>query len=327
MVHKINMENNYFLKNKGLEEAIYKTMIFFDLFSYPLTAYEVWQYLPLKTDYLTCRKYLDSLAEEQKISEKESFYYLKNQEKNLDLRNKRYHYSNRKIDIAKRMVKLFSFIPWLKFVALSNLIGRHNMRDGSDIDLFIITSKNRLWLTRFFCAGFMKILNKRPNKKTKRDKICLSFYVDEEHLNLKDLALKEGGDYYFYYWLTGLYSLYDKEGYYFYLMKNNNWLKNYLPNIDLFLSNQSYTPNFNFKKRKNIVSKFNQKVFSYLEKISSNFQKRIMPKVLKEKANLDSQVIISQGILKLYLLDRRKEFKQRHLNNFKNFSKNLNKND
>lgn len=321
------MENNNVLKNRELEEAIYKTMIFFDLFSYPLTAYETWQYLPFKIDYLTCKKYLDSLVKEEKISGKESFYFLKNHEKNLELRNKRYHHSNRKIEIAKKMVKLFSFLPWVKFVALSNLIGRHNMRDGSDIDIFIITSPNRLWLTRFFCAGLMKILNKRPNKKTKRDKICLSFYVDEEHLNLENLALKEGDDYYFYYWLTGLYSLYDKGGYHYYLIKKNAWLKNYLPNIELFLSNQAYTPNFNFKKRKNIVSKFNKKVFYFLEKIITIFQKRIMPKELKEKANLNSQVIISQGVLKLYLLDRRKEFKERHLNNFKNFLKDLNNND
>ncbi len=312
------MENKI-LDNKELKTATLKTIIFFDLFSYPLTAYETWRYLQYKTDFLSCKKHLDNLVKEGRISERETFYYLKNQEKNLEYRNNRYHHSNRKIEIARKMVKLFSFLPSVKFVALSNLIGRHNMRDGSDIDLFIITSKNRLWITRLFCAGLMKLLNKRPNKKTKRDKICLSFYVDEVNLNLEDLALKEGDDYYFYYWLTGLYPLFDKGAYHSYLMTKNHWLKNYLPNVDLLLSNQAYTPKLNLEQKKNIVSSFGHVIVDFFENICARLQKKIMPKELKEKANLSSQVIISQGILKLYLVDRRKEFKQRYLNHLEKF--------
>jgi hypothetical protein len=297
-----------------LKKSVLKTLVYFDLFYYPLTAYETWQYLPEKTDFLTCKKTLDSLVKENKISEKESFYFLKNKENLINYRNKRYHFANRKIKIARRTIKLFSYIPWLKFVALSNLIGRHNMRDGSDIDLFIITSKNRLWLSRFFCAGLMKLLNKRPNKKTKRDKICLSFYIDEANLNIEDLSLKNKDDYYFYYWLVGLYPLYDKNAYHYFLINNNQWLKKYLPNIDLFLINQVYAPKVKDKKSGN-------KIFNFLEKIMANLQIKIMPKNLKEKANIDSKVVIKEGILKLYLIDRREEFQARYLKHLNKYIK------
>lgn len=40
------------------------------------------------------------------------------------------------------------------------------------------------------------------------------------------------------------------------------------------------------------------------------FQLKIMPQALKEKANKNSQVVIKEGVLKLYLRDRRQEFKE-----------------
>lgn len=306
------------LLNKDINIALIKTIVFFDLFNYPLTTYELWRYLSISSSYLKIHKFLDNLKKEGKISEKQGFYFLPNREELINYRQKRYHFANRKINKAKRVAKLFSYIPWLRFVALSNLIGRHNMRDGSDIDLFIICQPNRLWLTRFFCAGLMKVLNKRPTKGNKRDKICLSFYVDEDHLNLENLTLKEGDDYYFYYWLAGFYSLYDKGSYHSHLINNNNWLKKYLPNSDFVLSNQAYSSALFFKSPSNLNCKLSKLFFSKLDKLAEIFQKKIMPTELKKLANLDSRVVISQGVLKLYLRDRRLEFKERF---FKKISK------
>ncbi len=320
----MSMSENLNKENKQLNIALIKTLVFFDLFAYPLTAYEAWRYLPVTSSFLEVKIALQLLKDKQKIGGKDGFYFLIGRAKLLNYRQRRYHFANRKIKVARQAAKLFSFLPWIKFVALSNLIGRHNMRDGSDIDLFIITGKNRLWLSRLFCAGLMKILRKRPTKKNKRDKICLSFYVDDDHLDLQGLTLKDQADYYFYYWLAGIYSLYDRGGYHFYLMKNNQWLKKHLPNIDFILSNQAYTPTLIFKLPTSLSFKFSRYIFFQAEKLAEIFQKRIMPKDLKDIANLDSRVVISPGVLKLYLIDRRQEFRQRY---FKQLEKILDKND
>jgi hypothetical protein len=313
------MKEVFDLNNKKLSTALIKVLVFFDLFYYPLTSYEAWRYLSIETDFLSVKKTLENLVKNNKIKEKNGFYFLFNREENLIYRKKRYHFANRKIKKAMKAARLFSLLPFVKFVALSNLIGRHNMRDGSDIDLFIISAKNRLWLTRLFCAGLMKILGRRPNKKNKRDKICLSFYVDDNHLDLESLSLKDNNDYYFYFWLAGLYPLYDKGAYHFYLIKNNQWLKKYLPNIDFLLSNQSYTPSLSIKVPKQGLA---YRFFDYLEKQAEIFQKRIMPKALKEKANIDSRVVILPGVLKLYLVDRRQEFRDWYFNYLKKYLKN-----
>lgn len=311
-------------KEKKLKKAIIELIIFFDIFSYPLTVYEVWRYLSIESTYYEVEKILKYLKKENLISEELGFFFLLKKKDLLKIRQSRYHHANRKMKKAKKAAKLFSYLPWVKFVALSNLIGRHNMRDASDIDLFIITENNRLWLTRFFCAGLMKILNKRPSKKTKRDKICLSFYVDDKHLNLERLTLKDKEDYYFYYWLAGLYPLYDANFYHFKLMQENQWLKNYLPNIDFLLNNHSYKPSLAFKFHEKVDFKFIKRIIYIFEKIFKFIQLKIMPQELKKIANLDNRVVINDSILKLYLIDRRQEFIDKYNKNLNEFYKKIN---
>jgi hypothetical protein len=294
-----------------LSEAIIKVVVFFDLFSYPLTAYEVWRYLSFAAEFEDLLPELKKLVTNKQLEEKQGFYFLFGQKELLNVRKQRYHFTNRKLKIARRAVRLFSLLPTVRLVALSNLIGRHNLRDGSDIDIFIIAKENRIWLTRLFCAGLMKILRQRPTPTKKKDKICLSFYVDTKHLDLKNMTTGPD-DQYFNFWLAGLYPLYDRGAYYHQLMFENVWLKDYLPNGDFFLSNQSYreSPNAWYKSR--LVVKFWSKFINHLEKRSETIQMGIMPLALKQKANVDSCVIIKSGILKLYLLDRREEFARRY---------------
>jgi hypothetical protein len=293
-----------------LSLSIVKTIAFFDIFYYPLTIYEIFNYLPYKAKYKEVADVLPHLVKIGIIQEKDCFYYLNQRDNCHASRLKRYHLANRKLKIAKKVAKWFSYLPFVKLVALSNLIGRHNMRDESDIDIFVITGKNRLWLSRFFCAGLMKVLNMRPTEKNKKDKICLSFYVDSDHLDLSDLSLENGDDWYFYYWLAGLYPLYDEGSFYLRLMQNNQWLKNYLPNIDFFISNQSYSPALKFRSKTPFIFKGIHKILNLMEKKLQKFQLKIMPRALKEKINVNSQVVIKDGILKLYLNDRRQEFKE-----------------
>jgi len=294
-----------------LSEAIIKIVVFFDLFSYPLTAYEVWRYLGIIADFEEIPAELEKLVKDEYLEETQGFYFLPGQKSLINIRKQRYHFTNRKLKIARRAVRLFSLLPTVRLAALSNLIGHHNLRDGSDIDIFIVAKENRIWLTRLFCAGLMKILRQRPTPSKKRDKICLSFYVDTKNLNLKEMTTGPD-DQYFNFWLAGLYPLYDRGAYYHQLMSENLWLKDYLPNGDFLLSNQSYreSPNAWYKSR--LVVKSWRLFIDYFERKAESIQMSIMPLALKQKANLDSRVIIKPGVLKLYLLDRREEFARRY---------------
>lgn len=294
-----------------LQEAVIKIVVFFDMFSYPLTAYELWRYLSVSLSFEQATAIARDLVDQTYLESEQGFYFLPGQRQLIITRKQRYHHTNRKLKIARRAVRLFRLLPTVKLAALSNLIGRHNLRDGSDIDIFIVAKANRIWLTRLFCAGIMKLLRQRPTPQKKRDKICLSFYIDSDHLNLQ--AMTEGpDDNYFHFWLAGLYPLYDAGAYHHQLMMANNWLYEYLPNGDFVISNQSYRESPRYWLRPKLVSQFFCRLCDYCEKKARLLQLFIMPAALKEKANLDSRVIIDTGVLKLYLVDRRQEFRRRY---------------
>jgi len=188
-MEKLN-KNNIILK-----EAIVKTIAFFDIFDFPLTDFEVWKflYVGVETQNFASLRKVKNVLESNRIDDilenKDGFYFLQGRDEIIKIRQDRYIYTDRKFKKALRVMQVFKFIPWLKMAAVSNIMGAHNLRDGSDIDFFIITERKRVWLTRFFCVVLAKILRLRPRPGKTRDKICLNFYISEEAMDLKNLML------------------------------------------------------------------------------------------------------------------------------------------
>jgi len=294
-------------KKQAIKKAIAETIVFFDIFKYPLNAWELWQYNKISCSYQDFILILSELS----WPNKNGFYFLPGREELLAERAKRYNYTDTKMKIAKRMASIFRFLPWVDMVAVSNIIGSHNLRAESDIDIFIISTKYRIWLCRFFCTGLMALLNKRPRPKNKKNKICLSFYIDQSHLQLKDFRL-HANDIYFNYWVLGLVPLFVRADTYFNFLAANLWLKEYFPNYE---GNKMSSRRYFATKRE---IKYNP-VFGYLEKLARRFQLAIMPEKLKSLANQSSAVIISDGILKLFLEDKRNDIYATFLDKMKQY--------
>jgi len=264
---------------------IKKVIVFFNLFDFPLTPYEIFIHLGRKYSLAEIILTLDSLG--NILENKEGFYFLKGRESLVQLRQERYNYSVRKLKIARRYAKIFALLPFIKVITSANVIGAHNMRDEGDIDLFIISAPGRIWLSRFFCAGIAKILNKRPTQKIKRDKLCLSFYISEDNLNLDSLKI-EPEDPYFDYWLKTMVLLYNKQGTY-----ENFLLANNLKGKQTILKAE-------LTGKRGIV-------FDYLEKIVKKWQLKIMSAPLKLVLESSKGKFINDQILKLYWRDRNAE--------------------
>jgi hypothetical protein len=275
-----------------LIKDILKPLVFLDLFDFPLTAYEIWHYLERRGSIAALKSVLEKVNPEI-IAQKNGFYFLGGRDDIVETRKIRYNYSVAKIKIAKRFARAFALLPFVKTIAVANFIGDHNLRAEGDIDFFIITSARRIWLSRLFCAGLAKLLNSRPTVSNKRDKICLSFYISEEHLDIRDLALGND-DPYFYYWLRGLLPIYD----------SNNFYRRFLVANELSTENSSDS----------VVVRHSW--FDILEKIAKTWQLKIMSPALKAAMNNSDGVVISDSILKLYLGDRRRLFAEKFKSNY-----------
>lgn len=284
------------------QEEILKIVAFYDIFNFPLTIFEIKKASPSISTLSELITILEQELLNTKLEEKNGFYFLRGRAEIINSRNRRYNYSVRKIKIAKFFAKIFARLPFVLTVYLVNSIGAYNLRAESDIDFFIITKSKRIWLSRFFCAGLMKILNKRPNRKTKKDKICLSFYLSEDNLKLEGLKIKSG-DPYFDFWERNLLLLKDKKNIHQKFLQINNLEAYY---------NLNCTQNFIALKSK--VSPI-MNLINYLENISYKLQIKIMPALLRQAAEIkdgSSGVILSDNIIKLYLKDRRLEIKKKY---------------
>ncbi|MEI6529508.1 MAG: hypothetical protein WCN88_03875 [Candidatus Falkowbacteria bacterium] len=284
-----------------------KVLAFFDLFDHPLSAFEIWKYSGKQTELVKIKTLLET--ENSFIGAKNGLFFLAGREEIIANRAHRYNYSNRKLKSAQRFIKLFKWLPFIKAIALANSIGSHNLRDGSDIDIFVICAPRRIWLTRLIMASAAKFLNRRPTARNKRDKICLSFYITTKHLNLDSLKL-ETDDPYFYYWLRSLILLYNKDGAYERFLEANNVIKE--RPVDLSLE-KSLDRN-----------KLESIILNFFETLSKKIQFKIMSPALKQAMNNSTGVVVNDEVLKLYLTDNRQEYAEKYGNKIREIFKESN---
>ncbi len=284
----------------NISKKIIEVICFYDIFDYPLTQFEIWQKIGLKIEFYDLVKKLEKINSTI-ITEKFGFYFLIGRESIIDIRAKRYNYTIRKIKRAKLVANIFKYIPSIKLVAIGNLIGAHNLKNESDIDFFIITKKGTIWTSRFITTSLMKLARLRPTTNNQKDKICLSFFVTENNLNIDKFRINKN-DTYMKYWLADLYPVLNCKNTYNKLINSNNWLKKELPNWTKIIANAKYRVE-PLKK----TNRMRKKLYIY-EKLLKKIQLKIIPKELKSIMNLNTKVIINDDVLKFHTKDRRKKY-------------------
>jgi hypothetical protein len=274
---------------------IIKTLAWFDVFDYPLRERQIFEYLfKSKMNKEELSVGLKELKKKNKIGEKDGYYFLLSRDEIIEIRKEREKESFRKIRRTKLAAMFLARLPFVKSIMVCNSLGNMNAKKEDDIDLFIITKKNKIWLTRFLTTGFFKVFNLRPNKKTIKDKFCFSFYVTENNLNLQNLVKRN------------IILIYDEKDYFDKLLNENEWLKNVLPNFE----DRCLRKRDQFKiDVGSIFKKFLEKVIGG-EKQVKKIQLKIMPEKLKKEIGKNGGVIVNDKILKLYLKDRREKYRQ-----------------
>lgn len=289
-----------------LRENVYATLVYFDLSDYPLTLKDLEYYLLGPTPV---QKDLEHFLEkEEGIGKQDGYYFLKGRGKIVGLRQERAKIAEQFWYKVQRFVPFLQMVPFLKLVAVCNTLAFDNPTKESDIDLFIVTRKGRIFVARTLATLLFSFLGIRRHGQKIAGQFCLSFYVTEEALNLRPIRFGSE-DIYLPYWILMLKPLYGKEAFTAFL-KENRWISTYFDNHYNKFDAQSGK-----LLKKNSFFSFFGKIFEFLldgrfgdyleKKISQIQQKRHQQK--EKTLGQESSVIVSSTVLKFHNVDRRKE--------------------
>jgi len=168
-----------------LKNEVVKTLLYFDIFSFPLKPEEVYQFCQQQTTFAEIEEALDILLAEGLIYYESPYYTVREAAGLTELRNKKYALSTEMMKRARRNAAFISQFPFVRGVAISGSLSKYSADESADIDFFIITAAQRLWV----CRSFLHFFKKLTFLVGKQHDFCMNFFLDREELLLKDKNL------------------------------------------------------------------------------------------------------------------------------------------
>lgn len=191
-----------------------------NLFDFPLSFSEIIKWTPTKL--------LPNFKPEYDISCENGYCYVAGRKGLLYKRILRKRFFERKMLIANKASKILSGIASIKMIAISGSLAMQNATKDSDIDLFIITKRGKLWLTRLITYLVLHIYNfptRRVGGRHQKDRLCLNMWFDES-----DLIWKNPRNIYTAHEIAQLVPLINKNRTYEKFIWVNKWVKDFWPN-------------------------------------------------------------------------------------------------
>ncbi len=181
-----------------LRNSILATIIYYDIFDYPLTLIETYKYLinPARISRISggigeirpsdIATELDRLVNSGVTNQKNGFYFLNGRNNLYDLRMKRNKIADQKWKKFLKLVRVLSLAPYLRGVFASGSMAINNTEEDSDFDVLIIARSGRLYTCRLFLWLISSLMGARRKKdqKVAPDKLCFNHYITDNHLHI-----------------------------------------------------------------------------------------------------------------------------------------------
>ncbi|MCW3090208.1 MAG: hypothetical protein JWP81_1277 [Ferruginibacter sp.] len=165
-----------------LRQNILNTITYFDIFHYPVTSEEIQSFLACEIQPAKLNTCLQSLLTETIIFKLGNFYSLRNDPALATRRSNGNRMALMEMKHARTAAAILSRFPYVKGLAISGSLSKNFADDTTDIDFFIITEANRLWIARTLLQLFYKL----AYIAGKRRWFCLNYYIDEKGLEISE---------------------------------------------------------------------------------------------------------------------------------------------
>jgi len=285
-----------------LGKAVYGVFCFFSIYQRPLVAEEIFCFLlgrKVNVDFNELEKFL---IEGEAFSQRENLFCLRGEEECFGIYLSRRDLRERFWRRVEKYVKWLRVMPFVRVVAVGNTLAFGAVDEESDIDLFIVATKGRLFFVRIFVTLFFQILGVRRHGKEVRARFCLSFYVSEEALNLSKIVLSPE-DVYLYFWIVTLEPVLGL-GVYRKFLAVNDWISKYRSE-NVYEKNSKLIVGESSLLQKMLEVFSNLFLIWWLEFLLKTWQMRRAKRKYEALDSMGVNVVVSENMLKFHNLDAR----------------------
>lgn len=185
-----------------LRNSILATLVYYDIFDFPLTLLEVNKYLinpgrlvkdpALGTISLSqTAENLESMVNNGSVGLKNGFYFLSGRDSLYELRIEREKIAAQKWKKFLRIAKWFQVVPYLRAVLASGSLAINNTGHESDFDVLSVVKSGRLYTCRLLLSLVASVFGARRTRyeRSAPDKFCFNHYVADRNMNIKHESL------------------------------------------------------------------------------------------------------------------------------------------
>lgn len=198
-----------------------KTLLYFSIFKYPLTKEELFEFSSLKT-YAELDEQINYLIEKNIVFKHKKFYTTDNNSTLISRRLKGNDSAKKIMPKGIKVAKFISKFPYVESVSISGALSKGYYDNDGDIDFFIITKPNRLWVARTLLILYKKIFLLNSKKY-----FCVNYFISSNNLKIAERNRFTATE------LVTLIPVSGKKTFTAFI-KENNWVKEYFPNKKKF---------------------------------------------------------------------------------------------
>jgi hypothetical protein len=280
-----------------LEKALWKTLAYFAHFQFPLTILELQKWSSVSAASMSdIERVLSSSSwlRSHGVRSTEGFWGISDdisawRKERID----RMTDALRKSRKLRRLASIMAWLPWVRLIAVCNSLAFSFTNVSSDIDLFIVATRGRIWSTRLLLTGALAFVRARPGEGS-IDPLCLSFFVTDDALDMSTVKIGPV-DPYMAMWIATLSPVIDRGDILGKIRAANGWLRHDLP----------HAPRVH---RSSLYSIYRAPLFpdiGVLERLAERIQRMRLPDHLRTLMNRDTRVVVTDCMLKFHQHDRR----------------------
>jgi hypothetical protein len=203
------------VSSENLLRSVFHTLAYADVFDYPLTAHEVYRYLP--STNASFEDVTQLLENKDFFSNIEDYFTLRGREEIVGTRKRRAEVASRLWPKAARYGRLIASLPFVRMVAVTGSLAMSNADDGKDIDYLIITAPKHLWTCRALALLVARLA------KLEGIYLCPNYLITTNALDLDERSLYVAHELAQMIPLSGM-EIYGE------MRRLNDWMVDYLPN-------------------------------------------------------------------------------------------------